>query len=80
MGLKWAVLDDGWQTNEGDWDINEQKFPRGEADMRAFIKQIRDAGLRPRLWLAPLAADPGSDLFRNAPTCCCWTRTATSRK
>ncbi|SMD27110.1 glycoside hydrolase family 36 protein [Kibdelosporangium aridum] len=67
VGLKWAVLDDGWQTNEGDWDINTQKFPRGEADMRAFTKQIRDAGLRPRLWWAPLAADPDSNLFRQRP-------------
>ncbi|HEX2133542.1 MAG TPA: glycoside hydrolase family 36 protein [Actinophytocola sp.] len=67
VGLEWAVLDDGWQTNEGDWDINERKFPRGEADMRAFTQQIRDAGLRPRLWWAPLAADPESNLFRERP-------------
>jgi alpha-galactosidase len=67
VGLKWAVLDDGWQTNEGDWDLNPEKFPRGEADMRAFTKQIRDAGLRPRLWWAPIAADPGSNLFRERP-------------
>ncbi|MCT2581827.1 glycoside hydrolase family 36 protein [Actinophytocola gossypii] len=67
VGLEWAVLDDGWQTNEGDWDINEEKFPRGEQDMRAFTKQIRDAGLRPRLWWAPLAADPHSDLYRERP-------------
>ncbi|MFC6018130.1 glycoside hydrolase family 36 protein [Plantactinospora solaniradicis] len=67
VGLKWAGLDDGWQTNEGDWDINLQKFPRGEADMRAFTKQIRDAGLRPRLWWAPLAADPESNLFKQRP-------------
>jgi hypothetical protein len=67
IGLKWAGLDDGWQTNEGDWDLNPQKFPRGEADMKAFTKQIKDAGLRPRLWWAPLAADPDSNLFKNRP-------------
>ncbi|URN09636.1 alpha-galactosidase [Actinomadura madurae] len=67
VGLHWAVLDDGWQTNEGDWDLNPQKFPQGETDMRAFTKQIRDAGLRPRLWWAPLAADPGSNLFTEHP-------------
>ncbi|MDT0405004.1 glycoside hydrolase family 36 protein [Streptomyces edwardsiae] len=67
IGLKWAVLDDGWQTNEGDWDLNPQKFPRGESDMRAFTGQIRDAGLRPRLWWAPLAADPESNLYRDHP-------------
>jgi alpha-galactosidase len=67
VGLVWAGLDDGWQTNEGDWDINLAKFPRGEADMRAFTQQIREAGLRPRLWWAPLAADPESNLFRDHP-------------
>ena len=67
VGLKWAGLDDGWQTNEGDWDINPKKFPRGEADMRAFTKKIRDAGLLSRLWWAPLAADPGSDLYTERP-------------
>ncbi|MEV7129166.1 glycoside hydrolase family 36 protein [Streptomyces sp. NPDC093260] len=65
VGLRWVVLDDGWQTNEGDWDINTAKFPRGEADMRTFTKEIRDAGLRPRLWWAPLAADPDSNLIRD---------------
>jgi hypothetical protein len=67
IGLKWAGLDDGWQTNEGDWDVNLAKFPRGEADMRAFTAAIRKAGLLPRLWWAPLAADPDSNLYRQHP-------------
>jgi hypothetical protein len=67
VGLKWAGLDDGWQTNEGDWDVNLAKFPRGEADMRAFTTAIRNAGLLPRLWWAPLAADPDSNLYRQHP-------------
>ena len=60
LGFEWAVLDDGWQTNEGDWDIDLRKFPRGDVDMRAFTAKVREQGMRPRLWLAPLAADPGS--------------------
>ncbi|GIF75890.1 glycoside hydrolase family 36 protein [Asanoa siamensis] len=67
VGLVWAGLDDGWQTNEGDWDINLAKFPGGEADMKAFTRKIRDAGLKPRLWWAPLAADPESNLFKERP-------------
>ena len=63
LGFEWAVLDDGWQTNEGDWRLDPRKFPRGDEDMRAFVKQIRAHGMRPRLWLAPLAADPGSDVL-----------------
>jgi alpha-galactosidase len=65
LGFEWAVLDDGWQNNEGDWYLDTRKFPRGDEDMRAFVKAIRAQGLKPRLWLAPLAADPGSDVLRN---------------
>ncbi|KAK0339267.1 hypothetical protein LTR94_035263, partial [Friedmanniomyces endolithicus] len=34
LGLEWAVLDDGWQTNEGDWKIDRKKFARGDEDMK----------------------------------------------
>ncbi|MDR7117233.1 alpha-galactosidase [Caulobacter sp. BE254] len=64
LGFKWAVLDDGWQTNEGDWALDPRKF-RSEADMVAFVRTIRAAGLKPKLWLAPLAVDPGSDLLHD---------------
>lgn len=65
LGIEWAVLDDGWQTAEGDWNPDPEKFPRGDADMIEFVDQIRSAGLRPRLWLAPLAVDPGTDLLHD---------------
>lgn len=67
LGLGWAVLDDGWQTAEGDWYLNPAKFPRGDADMRRLTAQIRDGGLRPKIWWAPLAVDPGTDLHRRHP-------------
>jgi alpha-galactosidase len=63
LGLKWAVVDDGWQTSEGDWKLDPTKFPRGDADMIALVKAIKQAGLRPKLWVAPLAVDPGTDLL-----------------
>jgi alpha-galactosidase len=65
LGFEWAVLDDGWQNNEGDWHIDTRKFPRGDEDMRDLVRKIRAQGLRPRLWIAPLAADPGSDVLRH---------------
>ena len=65
LGFEWVVLDDGWQTNEGDWRVDTTKFPRGDADMRAFTAHVRSQGMRPRLWLAPLAADPGSDVLHD---------------
>ncbi len=44
LGLGWAVLDDGWQTALGDWYLDPKKFPRGDADMIAFVKTIKDRG------------------------------------
>ena len=67
LGYKWAVLDDGWQTAEGDWYLNRKKFPRGDVDMKAFVDEIHKQGLKAKLWWAPLAMDPGTDLHRNHP-------------
>jgi alpha-galactosidase len=67
LGFEWAVLDDGWQRAEGDWRLDPAKFPRGDADMKAFTTRIKADGMRPRLWLAPLAVDPGTDLLRDHP-------------
>lgn len=67
LGLKWVVLDDGWQTAEGDWFLNPKKFPHGDSDMRAFTDKIHAAGLKAKLWLAPLAADPGTQLLKQHP-------------
>lgn len=67
LGLKWAVLDDGWQSNDGDWGISRRKFPRGEADMIGLVQASRKAGLKPRLWVSPLSVEPGADLLHDHP-------------
>lgn len=64
LGFDWAVIDDGWQTAEGDWYLDPAKFPGGDAAMKAMVQRIRAAGLKPKLWIAPLAVDPGTDLLR----------------
>lgn len=64
VGLEWAVLDDGWQTSEGDWYLDPKKFPKGTPDMQALVKDIKAAGLKAKLWWAPLAGDPGTDLLK----------------
>jgi alpha-galactosidase len=65
LGLRWAVIDDGWQTNVGDWKVSTVRYPGGEADMRGLVKTIRSQGLEARLWWAPLAVAPGSDLLHD---------------
>jgi alpha-galactosidase len=65
LGLRWAVIDDGWQSNVGDWKPDAAKFPRGAADMQQLVHDIRGQQLKPRLWFTPLAAAPGSDLLHD---------------
>ncbi len=67
LGYQWAVLDDGWQTAEGDWHLVKTKYPRGDQDMQEFTRAIHQAGIKPGLWWAPLAVDPGTDLIREHP-------------
>jgi alpha-galactosidase len=65
LGLRWAVIDDGWQSNVGDWKPQVSKFPRGDADMQQLVRDVRAQQLMPRLWFAPLAAAPGSDVLHD---------------
>ncbi len=63
LGFVWAGLDDGWQPGEGDWVVDRKRFPRGDADMKAFVDAIKQQGMKAKLWIAPLAVDPGTDLL-----------------
>lgn len=65
IGFEWAVLDDGWQTAEGDWYLDPDKFPNGDTDMKYLVDEMINADLKPKLWWAPLAVDPGTDLMRD---------------
>jgi len=67
LGLEWAVIDDGWQSNIGDWGLDAKKYPGGDADMKRLAQAIRAAGLKPRLWFSPLSVAPGADLLHDHP-------------
>jgi alpha-galactosidase len=67
MGFAWVALDDGWQTNEGDWGLVKTKFPNGDPDMRAMVDRFHSDGFRAQLWWSPLAAKPASELARQHP-------------
>jgi alpha-galactosidase len=60
-------MDDGWQTAEGDWELNPKKFPHGDADIRALVDKIHAAGMKAQLWWAPLSVSPHSELIRSHP-------------
>ena len=64
LGFKWVDVDDGYQICEGDWQANDRIGPDG---MREMTDAIHAAGLKAKLWWAPLAADPESALAREHP-------------
>jgi alpha-galactosidase len=67
MGFTWVTLDDGWQNNYGDWQLDPKKFPNGDADMRAMVTRIHQEGFKAQLWWSPLSAVPDSKLLRDEP-------------
>ena len=67
LGIKWAVLDDGFQQAEGDWHTNKRAFPKGDPQIKELVNTIHSYGLKAKLWWAPLAADPGSQLLAENP-------------
>ena len=46
LGFSWVTLDDGWQNNYGDWELDPKKFPHGDADMKALVDRIHEEGFR----------------------------------
>ena len=65
------TIDDGWAENaapnglysSGNWKINRKKFP----DFENLVKDIRDAGFVPGLWLSPFACTPDCALAQRNP-------------
>lgn len=64
LGIKWAVLDDGFQIAEGDWDADPKKFPKGNIEIKNLVDDIHSYGLKAKLWWTPLAVDPHSKAFK----------------
>jgi len=67
LGFKWVTLDDGWQNNVGDWQLDPKKFPNGDADVKALVDRIHQEGFKAQLWWSPLSAVPDSQLLRDHP-------------
>jgi alpha-galactosidase len=63
-GLKYIQIDDGYQAAMGDWLETGGAFGGGVA---AVLRQIRDRGFEPAIWVAPFIAEQGSRVFREHP-------------
>jgi alpha-galactosidase len=80
MGFKWVTLDDGWQNNYGDWQIDTKKFPRGEADIKAMVDRIHKEGFKAQLWWSPLSAVPNSKILTDEPDLALLNKDGSRRK
>lgn len=59
-GMKEFIIDDGWQDNYGDWNVNKAKFPNGLKPVFDYIKKL---GMKPGLWISMGTAQPESKIF-----------------
>lgn len=57
-------VDDGYEAEVGDWDLFNASFPEGVAPLAA---EIREAGFKPGLWLAPFIVHSRSRLAHHHP-------------
>ena len=63
-GLRYIQIDDGYQPAMGDWLETGTAF--GGA-VQTVLRQIRDRGFEPAIWVAPFIAEEGSTLFKQHP-------------
>ncbi|MBN2148541.1 MAG: alpha-galactosidase [Anaerolineales bacterium] len=64
LPLSLIQIDDGFQSQVGDWFKFSPRFPNGVAPLAA---EIRQAGFTPGLWLAPFIVHRKSHLYRTHP-------------
>lgn len=67
LGFKWICLDDGWQNEEGDYQLSKKRFPAGEDGIKAFVRKVHEQGFKIQLWWIPMACDPKSVYYSRHP-------------
>jgi len=63
-GLRYIQIDDGYQPAMGDWLETGSAFG---GDVQGVLKQIRERGFQPAIWVAPFIAEEKSHLFQQHP-------------
>ena len=63
-GLKYIQIDDGYQPAMGDWLETGAAFG---GNVQGVLKEIRDRGFEPAIWVAPFIAEEKSHLFERHP-------------
>lgn len=62
--LKYIQIDDGYQPAMGDWLETGAAFG---GNVQGVLKQIRERGFEPAIWVAPFVAEEKSHLFEQHP-------------
>jgi alpha-galactosidase len=62
--LKYIQIDDGYQPAMGDWLETGAAFG---GNVQGVLKQIRERGFEPAIWVAPFVAEEKSHLFQRHP-------------
>jgi alpha-galactosidase len=62
--LRYIQIDDGYQPWMGDWLETGKSFG---GDIKGVLREIRERGFEPAIWLAPFVASPESKLFHDHP-------------
>lgn len=57
-------IDDGWETQLGNWEINKKKFPFG---LKSLTEKIEEMNFIPGLWIAPFIIDLRSPVATSHP-------------
>ena len=63
-GLKYIQIDDGYQPAMGDWLETGTAFG---GNVQGVLKEIRNRGFEPAIWVAPFIAEENSHLFQQHP-------------
>jgi alpha-galactosidase len=63
-GLRYIQIDDGYQPAMGDWLETGAAFG---GNVQGVLKQIRERGFEPAIWVAPFVAEEKSHVFQQHP-------------
>jgi alpha-galactosidase len=63
-GLRYIQIDDGYQPAMGDWLETGSAFG---GNVQGVLKQIRERGFEPAIWVAPFVAEEKSHVFQEHP-------------
>ncbi len=64
MPVDLVQIDDGFESQVGDWFTFKPRFSEG---VKGLADEIKQEGLIPGLWLAPFIVHPKSELYKNHP-------------